>query len=98
MQVKTPVKTLLFGDELQAHLTAIQALNQISHTAVSHNSGSSSSSKPSWSQKQDKPFSGKGQYQPKWKQKRWKKKEEPSKKINEDFIITSKVNSMQVND
>ena len=43
-----------------------------------------------------KPFLGKGQYQPKWKQKPWKKKEEPSKRINEDF--TSKLNSMRVTD
>ena len=87
---------MLFGDELQAQLTAIRALNRISHTAVSHNSGSSLSSKPSWHQKQDKRFLGKGQYQPKWKQKPWKKKKEPSKKINEDF--TSKLNSLQVTD
>ena len=53
---QTPVTTLLFGDELQAQLTAIRALNRISHTAVSHNSGSSLSSKPSWRQKQDKRF------------------------------------------
>ncbi|CAH3179147.1 unnamed protein product [Porites evermanni] len=66
---QTPVTTLLFGDELQAQLTAIRASNRISHTAVSHNSGSSSSSNPSWRQEQDKPFLGKGQYQPKWKQK-----------------------------
>ena len=30
---QTPVTTLLFGDELQAQLTAIRALNRISHTA-----------------------------------------------------------------
>ena len=53
---QTPVTTLLFGDELQAQLTAIRASNRISHTAVSHNSGSSSSSNPSWRQKQNKPF------------------------------------------
>ena len=53
---QTPVTTLLFGDELQAHVTAIPALNQIIHTAVSHKSGSSSSSKPSWRQKQNRPF------------------------------------------
>ena len=77
--IQTPVTTLLFGDELQAQLTAIPTSNRIGRTAVSYNS-SSSSSKPSWCQKQDKPFLGKGQYQPKWKQVQWKKNEEPSKK------------------
>lgn len=77
---QTLVTTLLFEDKLQAQLTAIRASNRISHTAVSHKSSFSSSSNPSWCQKQDKPFLGKGQCQPKCKQKPWKKKEEPRKK------------------
>ena len=76
---QTPVTTLLFGDELQPHLTAIRASNCISHTAV-HNS-SKSSTKPSYRQKQNQPFLGKGHFQTRWKpQKTWKKKEETSNK------------------
>ena len=74
---QTAVTTSLFGDELQSQLNAIRASNCISHTAV-HNT--SSSSKLSWRQKQDKPFLGKGQYQTKWKPNKWRKKEEPNKK------------------
>ena len=75
---RTPVTTLLFGDELQSQLTAIQASNRISHTAV-HNS-SKSSTKPPYRQKQSQPFLGKGHFQSRWKpQKTWKKKEETRK-------------------
>ena len=47
-----------------------------------------------------KPFLGKGQYEPKWKQKRWRKKREPGQKKKKkekkkgDFM--SKLNSLQV--
>ena len=50
---QTAFTTSLFGGELQSQLNAIRASNRISHTAV-HNT--SSSSKLSWRQKQDKPF------------------------------------------
>ena len=79
---QTPVTTLLFGDELQAHVTAIQALNQIIHTAVSHPTKAAPALPLSLLGGRNRTglFSVKGQYQPKCKQKPWKKKEEPSKK------------------
>ena len=87
---------MLFGDELQAHVTAIQALNQIIHTAVSHKSGSSSSSKPSWRQKQNRPFFSQRPVPAQMEAKTVEEKGGAQQKINEGF--TSKLNSLQVTD
>ena len=87
---------MLFGDELQVHVTAIQALNQISHTAVSHKSGSSSSSKHSWRQKQNKPFFRQRPVPAQMEAKTVEEKGGAQEKINEDFA--SKLNSLQVTD
>ena len=87
---------MLFGDELQAHVTAIQALNQIIHTAVSHKSGSSSSSKPSWRQKQNRPFFSQRPVPAQMEAKTVEEKGGAQQKINEDF--TSKLNSLRVTD
>ena len=87
---------MLFGDELQAHVTAIQALNQIIHTAVRHKSGSSSSSKPSWRQKQNRPFFSQRPVPAQMEAKTVEEKGGAQQKINEDF--TSKLNSLQVTD
>ena len=84
---------MLFGDELQVHVTAIQALNQIIHTAVSHKSGSSSSSKHSWRQKQNKPFF---RQRPVPAQMEAKTVEEKGKRSSgqEQVIITSEISSL----
>ena len=87
---------MLFGDELQAHVTAIQALNQIIHTAVSHKSGSNSSSKPSWRQKQNRPFFSQRPVPAQMEAKTVEEKGGAQQKINEDFA--SKLNSLQVTD